>query len=86
MSGEGPIDPRHSRIGVFRQCELLGLGRSSYYYEPVPIDVEDLRLQRLIDEKYTELPIYGVRRMTEWLRRDMHENVEDKRVRRMMHV
>jgi putative transposase len=65
---------------------LLGLGRSSYYYEPVPIDVEDLRLQRLIDEKYTELPIYGVRRMTEWLRRDMHENVEDKRVRRMMRL
>ena len=50
------------------------------------MDAEDLRIQRLIDEKYTELPIYGVRRMTEWLRRDRHETVEDKRVRRMMRL
>lgn len=45
---------------------------------------EDLRLQRLIDEKYTELPFYGVRRMVAWLRKDMNENVEDKHVRRLM--
>jgi hypothetical protein len=39
-------------LSVRRQCELLGLNRSSLYYEPVGETPEDLRLMRLIDEQY----------------------------------
>ena len=47
-----------------RQCELLGLSRSSLYYEPAGEAAENLRLMRLIDEQYTACPFYGSRRMT----------------------
>jgi hypothetical protein len=52
---------------VRRQCELLGLSRASWYYEPVPESPENLRLMRLIDQEYTAHPFYGSRKMTRWL-------------------
>ncbi len=69
-------------ISLSRQCELLGLSRSSYYYQPVAEDEENLLLMKLIDRQYTETPFYGVRQMTAWLRREGHE-VNPKRVRRL---
>jgi putative transposase len=78
------ILPSHPRLSIVRQCDLLGLPRSSRYYEPAPEDEEALRLKRLLDEQYTKRPFYGVRRMTEWLTRDMKELVNHKRVGRLM--
>jgi len=72
-------------LSVRRQCELLGLSRSSFYYEPVGETAEDLRLMRLIDEQYTACPFYGSRRMTEWLA-ERGEEVNRKRVRRLMRI
>jgi putative transposase len=77
------IDRRHGALPVVRQCELLGVARSSVYYEPVPADPADLDLMRRIDEQYLRTPFYGSRRMTAWLRREGHE-VGRKRVRRLM--
>jgi len=68
-----------------RQCELLGLSRSSLYYEPGGEVAEDLRLMRLIDEQYTARPFYGSRRMTIWLN-GQGEEVNRKRVQRLMRV
>jgi len=65
------------------QCELLGLPRSSYYYEPVGDSTEDLELMRQIDEIYTELPYYGSRRMT-WELNQKGWKVNRKRVQRLM--
>jgi putative transposase len=72
-------------LSVRRQCELLGLNRSTLYYEPTGEAPEDLRLMRLIDEQYTACPFYGSRRMTAWLGR-RGEEVNRKRVRRLMRV
>jgi putative transposase len=72
-------------VSVRRQCELLGLNRSSLYYEPVGAAAEDLRLMRLIDEQYTACPFYGSRRMTAWLI-ERGEGVNRKRVQRLMRV
>jgi putative transposase len=70
-------------LSVRRQCELLGLNRSSLYYEPAGETAENLRLMRLIDERYTARPFFGSRRVTVWLRR-RGEEVNRKRVRRLM--
>ena len=43
------IEADHPQLSVRRQCELLGLPRSSLYYEPVPETAENLALMRLID-------------------------------------
>ena len=79
------VDPGHPALSVRRQCELLGLSRSSLYYEPGGEAAEDLRLMRRIDEQYTARPFYGSRRMTVWLN-EQGEDVNRKRVRRLMRV
>jgi putative transposase len=78
-------EPGHPALSVRRQCELLGLSRSSLYYEPTGQGAEDLRLMRLIDEVYTARPFYGSRRMTIRLNQQ-GEGVNRKRVRRLMRV
>src|SRR4051794_40132986 len=55
------VDPGHPASSVRRQCELLGLSRSSLYYEPGGEVAEDLRLMRLIVEQYTARPFCGSR-------------------------
>ncbi len=77
------VESDHPELSVRRQCELLGLNRSTFYYEPAGASPEDLRLMRLIDEQYTAYPFYGSRRMTEWLN-DQGEEVNRKRVQRLM--
>lgn len=80
------IDPLSQEISIARQCELLGLNRSSFYYRPSrQIDDTNLRLMHKLDELYTEHPYYGVRRMTACLRRDQEE-VNIKRVRRLLRL
>jgi putative transposase len=79
------IEPDHPRLSVRRPCELLGLNRSSLYYEPAPESAENLRLLRLIDGEYTAHPFFGSRRLTAWLIRH-GEEVNRKRVQRLMRL
>lgn len=66
---------------------MLDLHRSNLYYEPALQEgqesEENLALMRLLDEQYTQVPFYGVRRMTEWLRTEGRP-VNPKRVRRLL--
>lgn len=77
------VDPTSPAIPLCRQCELLGLSRSGYYYQPVPESEEDLLLMNLIDEQYTLTPYYGVRRMVYALNQKGYQ-VNHKRVDRLM--
>jgi len=77
------IEPEHYQIPIYRQCELLDLSRSGFYYKPAVESEYNLLLMRLIDEQYTLTPFYGVPRMTEWLRVQGYQ-VNPKRVRRLL--
>lgn len=79
------IESRHFQISVRRQCELIGLHRSSYYYEAATESALNLELMRLIDEQFMKTPFYGWPRMTEHLRRQGYL-VNHKRVRRLMQL
>jgi len=79
------IEPGHTELSIRKQCDLLGLNRSSFYYQPVGVDGYTLLLMRLIDEQYTRTPFYGVPKMTAWLYRQGH-HVNRKRVRRLMRL
>ena len=72
-------------ITVSRQCELLGLSRSAYYYRSQGDDRYNLQLMNLLDEQFTRRPFYGVDRMVAWLNRQGHR-VNPKRVRRLMRL
>ena len=53
-----------SPVTVTHQCRLLGLCRSSLYYELQPISGNSLLLLNKLDELYTQWPFYGSRRLT----------------------
>ena len=72
-------------MSISRQCELIGLGRSTYYLRPATESAANLRLMRLIDEQYLKTPFYGSRRMTAWLIQ-LGEEVNRKRVQRLMRI
>lgn len=65
-------------MSLRRQCELLGLARGSWYYEPAGETAENLKLMRRIDELYLKRPYYGSRRIGNEL------EVNRKRVQRLM--
>ena len=78
------INSQDSEFSLRRQCDchgasrlamtlLLGINRSSLYYQPAGESAENLRLMRLLDEQYTRTPYYGVLRMAAWLRSLGHE-------------
>ena len=77
------MEPEHAGLSVRRQCELLGLSRSTFYYAAAPESEEDLCLKRLIDEEYVRHPFYGSRNLTEYLQR-LDYDVNRKRVQRLM--
>ncbi|MBA2392992.1 MAG: IS3 family transposase [Ktedonobacteraceae bacterium] len=79
------IEPDHPQLSIVRQCELLGLARSSYYYQSMPESEEDLLLMRLLDEQYTRTPFYGMRKMVVFLQEQGY-TVDRKRVRRLMRL
>ena len=79
------IEDTDSEIPIYRQCDLLGLARGSYYYEPGEEDGYNLLLMRQIDEQFTKTPFYGVARMTAWLKKKGDE-VNEKRIRRLMRL
>jgi putative transposase len=68
-----------------RQCELLGVNRSSLYYAPVLPDAEALALMRRMDELHLEHPFFGSRMLT-WTLKQEGEEINRKRVQRLMRL
>lgn len=79
------IDPAHPALSVVRQCELVSISRSGFYYQRVGETPANLALMRVIDEQFLETPWYGTRQMVRHLRRDGH-GVGRERVRRLMRL
>jgi putative transposase len=81
------IEPAHVQISIARQCDLVGLARSTWYEEPAATESnENLLLMRWLDEQYTKTPFYGIRRMKVWLEREKHVVVNRKRVSRLLRL
>ena len=73
----------HPELSVRRQCRILHMRRSSYYYQPVGESPFNLKVMRKIDELFMECPFYGSRQMRDSLR-DLDYAVGRKRVQRLM--
>ena len=77
------IEPGHPTLSVVRQCELVSISRSGFYYQPAGETPLNLELMRLIDAQFLETPWCGSRQMASHLRRAGYE-VGRKRIRRLM--
>jgi len=70
-------------LSISRQCTLLGIARSSFYYRPPPESAEELELLKRVDRIFTSHPVYGNRRLRVALLRE-GISVGRRRVRRLM--
>jgi putative transposase len=77
------VNSGHQELSLSRQCQLLGLNRTSYYTEAAEESPFNIMMMNLIDQEYTAHPFYGSRRMTAWLHQCGHR-VNRKRVQRLM--
>jgi putative transposase len=80
------IDKDYSDISISRQCYLLSVPRSTFYYKSANKSDNDEITTRLIDEIYTEYPFYGRRRMTKHIRKYHGLNINIKKVDRLMNL
>ena len=74
---------REEPLPLKRQCELLSLPRSTFYYASQGVSEDDLAMMRLMDECHLQHPYYGSRRIRDWLE-DRGHRVNRKRVQRLM--
>lgn len=77
------IEANHSRLSIARQCELVSIARSSFYYTGKGESPLNLELMRIIDEQFLKTPWYGSRQLARHLRRQGYR-LGRKRVRRLM--
>lgn len=71
------------QLSIKRQCELLDMPRSMYYYEPAMEDELNLLLMNIMDEIYTKYPFYGSPKLCESVKRLGYE-INIKRIKRLM--
>ncbi len=62
------IKPNKSKLSVTKQCELLEISRSAYYYNSLPEDEEELKIKRMIDRIFIEHPFKGSHRIVDDLK------------------
>ena len=79
------IEPKNQKLSISRQCKVLNVSRSSFYYRPKPIKQEDLDLMRKIDELYLENPSSGSRTIRRQLKRQ-GIIVSRKKIQRLMRL
>jgi putative transposase len=77
------IEPTHTTLSIRRQCDLLGLNRGTFYYQPAGETTLNLALMRVMDAEYTRTPFYGYRQMTARLQQPGYA-VNRQRVQRLM--
>lgn len=77
------VETNHPRLGVVRQCRLLGLCRSTFYYKTAGETPKNLALMKRLDEIFLDVPFFGARQMARMLRREGHW-VNRKRIVRLM--
>jgi len=91
------VEPSNEVISVKRQCQLLQVNRSSVYRLRVNgkegscgqdlthgESSENLELMRRLDELHLEHPAWGYRKMTDYFQRIERQQVNWKRIRRLM--
>ena len=69
------IEVEKSKLSIVKQCELLSVHRSRFYYEPVPETAENLAIMRWLDEQYFETPFYGVVPVVVRLHKMVYQNI-----------
>jgi len=79
------VEADDKEVSIRRQCQLLGLNRSTRYYVPAKVSAEETALMKAIDRIFTKWPFYGSRRIAFELRQ-LGYKANRKRVQRLMRI
>jgi len=63
------VNTKDKKLSIARQCELLNISRSGFYYEPCGVSKRHFEVMSAIDRIHTAYPFYGFRRIRNELRR-----------------
>jgi putative transposase len=77
------VNTNNKKLSIVRQCELLDISRSGFYYEHCGVSKRHLGVMKAIDRIHTDYPFYGFRRIRNELR-GHHFFVSRKLVIRLM--
>ncbi|MFN2396881.1 MAG: IS3 family transposase [Bacteroidales bacterium] len=77
------VGKANKKLSISKQCNLLSVSRSGFYYEARPLDALNLELTKVIDKEYTLHPFRGVPSMTTFLREDLGYLINKKRIERL---
>lgn len=80
------ISAAEKQLSIRRQCELMGVSRSSYYFVAQGESEENLLLMKLIDRQHLKMPFWGYPRMTDHLGDSLGIPINEKRVHRLMRL
>lgn len=82
------VEPRFFDIPIYRQCELLDIPKSSYYFNPKGESDNNLQIMNLIDQIHTDIPFYGCIKITKQINDEKHFSfpVNHKCVERLMRI
>jgi putative transposase len=79
------VEPPTRGLSVGKQCKLLSISRSSFYYEPKGESGDEPRSDAPDRQQFLGDAVLGVRQMTWHLRNEGHL-VNEKRIRRLMRL
>jgi putative transposase len=79
----GAVDKIHQKLSIKKQCNLLGIHRSGFYYVKKETDPLNNQLMLDIDIEYMKRPFRGVASMLQYLRLDCGYHVNKKRIARL---
>lgn len=79
------IEAEHEKLTIERQCELVGISRSGYYYKPQMTNKRTLSMIDIVDETYTRYPFFGTRKMASYLKRNGYD-IGRKRVKTIYEI
>ena len=80
------LNVNHPSLALQKQCELLGLAHSSYYYTPAPLSPEKEQLMKLLDQHYTAYPFEGKIKRSKWLSAQVGYPIGARRIRSLMEL
>ena len=79
------VQSQSKDLSIIKQCDLLDISRSGFYYQPVEETKENLKIMRIMDEQYFKTPFYGTERLLVLLV-VMGYKINRKRLRRLMRL
>jgi putative transposase len=81
------IIPKSPDLSIARQTALLDISRSGYYYQPVPVSPEEIRIMDCMDKIFTDCPFYGSRKIKHELESKPYEvSICREHVQRLMRL